>query len=408
MKADLGIMQNAAAVLSRRSEAVRTIDLSGMIDQFSTNVLAELDYNNEAYNARRLSASLETVPGISVPKIFPKLSSGRVLTMEFVRGVKISNVQAIEEAGLDRHALASVALRAFIKMLLIDGFFHGDPHPGNILVNLQDGSIHLLDCGMVGELDFRLRMSLVQLLLAAQQRDAAALAQVMLSMSTPVNGQVNEKAYYRDFERRVGRVMYGGQALGFGQVVAEALDLLREHGLRLDANLTMAIKTMMQAEAAATLLFPEGGVLEEGLPMVKELAMEAITPEKVQEVVTKQAGMALREVFKYVPSLQEATAKWLGQYQKGRFEVYVDTTGVAKEVSRLNRLGRQAIVAIMLVGILIASAIATAFMASPNAPEGGPWDFLARVAFLGYIFAMVIAALMVVRLMWRAWRGSEN
>jgi ubiquinone biosynthesis protein len=408
MRSDLGIMQSASAVITRRSEEVRAIDLCGMIDQFGTNVLAELDYGNEAYNAHRLADNLASIQGVRVPQIYPHLSSGRVLTMEFVHGVKISNIAAIEQAGLDRRILASVAMRAFIKMLLIDGFFHADPHPGNVMVNLDSGCIYLLDCGMVGELDLNLRVNVIQSLLAAQQRDATALAQILLSVSTPINGTLDEKAYYRDFERRLGRIMYGNQDPDFAVVVAEGLDLLRQHGLRLDSNLTMAMKTLMQTEASASLLFPEGGMVSEGMAIVKELAFEAITPQKVQEAVTKQAGMVLREAVSNLPDLQEVAGKWLKQLQKGRLEVYVDTTGVAKEALRLNRLGRQLVIAIVLVGMIIGSAIATAFMASPNAPTDGYWLFIGRVAYLGYLLAMAAAAFLGVRLIWRWWRGLEE
>ena len=104
--------------------------------------------------------------------------------------------------------------------------------------------------------------------------------------------------------------------------------MLRAHGLRLDPNLTMAIKALMQAEAFATLLYPEGGIVAEGAEMVREMALQAVTADKVVDVVKDQVMMTARELLKRVPSLQEATLGWLDQYQKGRFEVYVDTSGL--------------------------------------------------------------------------------
>ena len=121
--------------------------------QFGTNVFAELDYTGEAYNAFRLAKNMEGLPGVHVPKIYPELSTSRVLTLEFIHGVKISNIEAIEKAGLDRASWPRNALRAIVKQLLIDGFFHADPHPGNVLIDLQTGVITFIDTGMVGELE---------------------------------------------------------------------------------------------------------------------------------------------------------------------------------------------------------------------------------------------------------------
>ena len=405
MKADLGIMQNAAKMVSARSEQVRSIDLVGMLEQFSTSVLAELDYTGEAFNAFKLAKNMEGLPGVHVPTIYTELSTSRVLTLEFIHGVKANNIEAIEKSGLDRQEIARNALRALVKQLLIDGFFHADPHPGNVLINLQTGVVTFIDTGMVGELDVQQRMNIVQLLMAVQQQDVPAMAQILKNLSTPFRGPVDEKAYYKDFERKVGRIMYMGTSLDFGQVVNAGLNLLREHGLRLDPNLTMAIKTLMQAEAIATTLFPEGGIVADGVQMVREELMQVITADRMLEEGKKQLTAIARDALQQVPSLSSATASWLNQYRKGRFEVYVDTSALAKEVNKISNFGRQAVIAIILVGMIIGSAIATSVAAT--APTGGDiWNVITRLAYLGYIFAMFIAMVIVLRLVWRWLKGK--
>jgi predicted unusual protein kinase regulating ubiquinone biosynthesis (AarF/ABC1/UbiB family) len=179
--------------------------------------------------------------------------------------------------------------------------------------------------------------------------------------------------------------------------------VLREHGLRLNPNLTLAIKAIMQAEAVATLLYPEGGLVNEGVPMIRELALETVTADKVMEVAKDQLMSVGRELLKRMPSLSEATVRWLDQYQRGRFEVYVDTSGLAKEVTKINALGRQIVLAIILVGMIVGSAIATSIIASQQ--QGGFWEFLTRMAFLGYVLAMIVAAIVVIRLGWNLLRG---
>jgi ubiquinone biosynthesis protein len=410
MKADLGIMQRAVRVAARRSEQLRAVDLEGMIEQFSTSVLAELDLLGEAYNALQLTENMAGLEGVHIPRIYPELSTSRVLTMEFIQGVKISDIAAIEAAGLERETIARNALRAIIKQLLIDGFFHADPHPGNVLVNLQTGEITFLDCGMVGQLDLTQRVSLIQLILALQQQDVAGMGQILRHLSEPFvdsgrQGGVDEKAYARDFQRVIKRQMYVGGSAGFGQTVNLGLDLLRAHGLRLDPNLTMAVKALMQAEAFATLLYPEGGIVGEGAEMVQEMALQEITADNVVKVVKDQVMMTAREALKRLPNLQDATMGWLDQYQKGRFEVYVDTSGIDKSVDKLARLGRQMVIALMLVGMIVGSAIATSVIALIQ-PDGQYWGFASRLAYLGFVVPMVVAILIVLRLLWRWIRGE--
>jgi ubiquinone biosynthesis protein len=405
MKADLGIMQNAARVASRRSESLRAIDLEGMLEEFSSSVLRELDYTGEAYNAFRLGESMAQLPGVHVPNIFSELSTRRVLTMEYVRGVKISDLERIDEAGIDRELLAKNTLRALVKQLLIDGFFHADPHPGNILVNLDSGEATFIDTGMVGELELTQRINLVQLVVAMQQGDVDGMAQVLYGLSTPFVAHVNEKAYYRDFQRTVGRYIAYGHGGAFGESVSVAMGLLREHGLRLDPELTMAVKAMMQAEAVTTLLYPEGGIMAEGVPMVKEMALQEITADRIAGEATKQVTMAAREVFKRLPSFQEATVKWLDQYQKGRFEVTIDTSELAKEVDKAGVFGRQIVIGILLTGMIIGSAIATSVIAIVG-DQSSFWNVIFRMAYFGYIFAMAIAIVIVLRLVWNWIRGT--
>jgi ubiquinone biosynthesis protein len=406
MKADLGIMQRAARVATRRSEQLRAVDLEGMIGQFSDSVLAELDLLGEAYNAIRLGENMAGIEGVHIPTMYTELSTSRVLTMEFIRGVKISDIEAIEAAGLARETVARNAMRAVIKQLLIDGFFHADPHPGNILVSLDTGQINFLDCGMVGHLDLNQRLNLIQLIFALQQKDVAGMGQILRSLSVPFAGKVDEKAYQRDFQRVISRQLYVSSSVGFGQTVSLGLDLLRNHGLRLDPNLTMAVKALMQTEAFATLLYPEGGIVAEGADMVREMAVHAITADKVVDVVKEQVMMTAREALKRLPSLQDATLGWLDQYQKGRFEIYVDTSSLDRSVDKFASFGRQVIITLILVGMIVGSAIATSVLAFLQ-PEGDYWNFASRLAYLGFVVPMVLAVLMVVRLLLRWIRGDS-
>jgi ubiquinone biosynthesis protein len=298
--------------------------------------------------------------------------------------------------------------RAILKQVLIDGFFHADPHPGNILVNLDTGNVTFIDTGMVGELDISARMNIGQLMLAVQRGDVMSMAQIMRDLSVPFVAKVDDQAYYKDFERRIGRFVYGGTAPAFNDVVSTAFDLMRQHGLRLDPNLTLAVKSLMQAEAVAVALDPEGRIIGEGVDMIKELVLSSSTVDIAATEVKKQLTMTGRELLRRIPSLSEATLKWVDQYQKGRLEVYVDTSGVSKEVDKFSNLARQIVVGILLAGMIIGSAIATSLLVLGREQPNPLWDLLYRVAYLGYIVSMAIALIIVVRLIWNWLRHSGS
>ncbi len=401
VKADLGIMQSAARVFMRRLDWARNVDLAAILDEFGTNILTELDYRNEAYNATRLNRAMADIPNVRVPEIYYELSTEKVLTMEFVAGVKVTHVAEMDEVGLDRVALANDAIRGMLKQLLIDGFFHADPHPGNVLVNLETGNIYFIDTGMVGELDVQQRLNLINLIFALQQQDARGLAQVALGLSNPFR-EVNEKAYYRDFERLVGRLMEMQAATA--EVVSTTFDLLQQHGLRMDPQLTLAVKAFMQAERVAMALHPNMLFVNLAQKQVQELAIEQITPENVTNAVKKQAAFTLREIMREMPDLQTATLGWLKQYKKGRFEVFIDTSDLAKEVDVLNTLARQVIVGILLVGMLIGSAIAAGFAATLGESGGA----IPRLAYYGYLLAMGLAIIMIVYLIVKLMFGGKR
>jgi ubiquinone biosynthesis protein len=406
MKADVAIMSRAARALSRRVSGLEALDLSGMVEEFGSNAIRELNYVGEAYNARRLTENMAGCPGVSVCTTYPEYSTSRVLTMDFVRGVKISDVAAIDAAGIDREVLAANTLRALVKQLMIDGFFHADPHPGNILVNTETGNVTFIDTGMVGEITLSQRLNFIQLLLALQNRDVESAATVLKSLSVPFQDQIDEKAYYKDFQRSIGPYMAGMGTLDFAESLSASMDVLRRNGLRLDPNLTLATKALMQTEAITSLLFPEGGLLVQGVQVAREEALKQVTSENVNKVANKALGMVAREFSAQLPTITEAGLSWFNQYKKGRFEVYVDTSALGKEVKTLNRFGRQAVIAMMLIGLLIGSAIVIAAVSFGNY-EGEFWNAIARIAVLGYTGASLVAALIAVRLIWRWLRGAD-
>lgn len=403
VKADVGIMDWLANLAEQRSGWARDMGLVGFVNEFGSQVLLELNYGIEAYNSVRLEGNLADIEGVRLPVIYDQYSTTRVLTMEFVDGFKITDLEAIEAAGFSREQLADAALRATIKQILIDGFFHGDLHPGNVLVSRDDGTIIYLDTGMVGELDVNQRLHLIGMLLDIQRQDVRGLALDTRALSQPFR-KVNEKRFQQGFERQVGRLL---QTTGtpFSVIMDTILNILRDNGLALDPSLTLATKSIMQMEAIGTALFPGGGLLDEGLPATFELVRQQITPENVTNVVKKEASYTMREVAQNLPSLQEATASWFNQYKKGRFEIYHDFSGLDEPLEQLTGMTRQLLIGILLAGIIIGSAIATGIAAAFGGERSG---LFSTIAFSGYVAATIVAVTIVLTILWRLRSGQRR
>lgn len=362
MKADVGVMVNLSNFLESRFQYASDADLTGMVKEFGEGIIRELDLSSEQYNMKRLARNMENISGVVVPKAFPQLSSSKILTMEFLEGVKITNVQAIREADLVCDVLGQIILRALIKQLLVDGFFHADPHPGNILVNLETGTIGFLDMGMMGEVDLTKRVNLINLLMVARQRDAAGLGRAVRNLSVPFRKHIDEGRFYKDFERSVGRYLDPETDPSFGELMAVVFNLLSAHGLRLDPDLTLAIKAMMQAEAIYNALYPQGGgLIDQGFELTKEIVLQEATADNIKQALTRHGALLLQDAARQLPSLQDAALRWFNMYRRGRFEVYVDTSDLSIQVKSLRRIAQQVIVGIVLVGIIIGSAIAASF-----------------------------------------------
>jgi ubiquinone biosynthesis protein len=405
VKADLNIMKDLLRQLERRRADIRALGLSNFLGEFAENVLRELDYRNEAYNMRRLAASMERYPFAHVPELYPDLSSRRVLTMEFITGVKLSDAEAIDAAGIDRNALADGLTRAIVKQVMFDGFFHGDPHPGNIWFEPATGRIVLLDLGMVGELSPELRYALADLIYSVRDQDSQQIASVLLSMSVG-NDDVDEKAFGQDVDRVVQRYMIHGDETSLQSVISAILGLLYARGLRLNQELTIALKALVQIEEAIATLSPSVSMVDIAMDEARQLLVEQLTFENVAETVRKQATRTVKELARRAPSLSDATLKWLDQYQSGRLSVHVDTTDLSRDLDKIRMDVRsvfdRVFIAVILAGLLVGSAIVSQ-LTEPIEILGISLTDLAGVAF---VVSALFGLYFVASYVWEAFRRS--
>lgn len=397
VKADLGIIDDLLDAIEQQFEAARDNDIRGIFQEFSKNMLLELDYTNESYNARRIQRAMAGFPGITVPTVYPALSTSRVLTMDFVAGVQVTNTAAMDEAGVDRTRAAHDLVLGVSKQLLVDGFFHGDPHPGNVMVDLATGQIVLLDLGMVGNLSQDQRLNLVDLLWALSEKDADELATVLMRMSVAFK-PVDEVGFRRKMREIVDRYMvFAEEVESLSGLLGGVLGGLHESGLRLNNDLTLALKALVQVEEATRTLDPEVNMMVEAFAAVQQQYVALFNTETMTEAAKSQAVRSAKEVFRRLPSLQTATLRWLDQYEKGRVTIEVDTTELNVRLDQFNGTANTIAIAMILLGMVVGSGIATTM---PGAILGIP---LASIAF-GLFFVSMSASLLLV---WKLFRSAR-
>jgi ubiquinone biosynthesis protein len=408
LRSDIKILTRGAAVLERRVDWAADADLAGVVREFGSTLLRELDYTIEAYNTRRLERVLARIDGVHVPAVEQALSSGRVLTLEFIDGVKSTDTSDMDAAGLDRQKLARNLVRGAVQMVMIDGFFHADPHPGNVVVELASGRLTFLDAGMVGQLDLRQRIKFARFLLAFRDKDASDLARTLRSLSEPFR-EPDASAFQREFERRIGPLIDQppGRAVPLQKLVSEAIDVLREAGYRLDPQLTLAAKAVAQAEAITSALLPEAGssdFAQLGGAALEELVPEAVTKDAILGTARKQAIVAVGEAAERLPTLEAAAGRWVDQLAKGEFPVGVRLSDFDRYSRPIESLARLIAAATLLTGLLIGSAIAATTGAGRSVFG---WD-VSDAALVVYVAAAAVAVALVVVLLWRLVRAESG
>jgi len=250
---DLGLLQMFAERTEGREALRRVVDVPRVIEHLSESLKRELDFHQEAENIHRLRDVLEPYPRLDVPSVYDELSTARLLVLGFIDGVPVRHAPDVPE----RKDAARQLIESYYRQILIDGFFHADPHPGNLL--WADGNVYFLDCGMVGEVEPRLRDLMLLLVMAFWQQDDTFLAEVVLQLSgeePPADLDLTE------FELEIGRLFESvrGQSLQdiqLGPVMQGITEIAAQHGVRMPAALALTAKALAQMQLAAAALDPD-------------------------------------------------------------------------------------------------------------------------------------------------------
>ena len=273
---DLRIMKYVANRADKWNSDLRKINLPGIMEEFDRSIHKEIDYNNEFMNMQRIEMNFVDNPNIHIPETYPEYCSSKVLTMEFIDGAKLNDVYASTGDEFDKKFLAKNVVDSYLQQLFIDGFFHGDPHPGNIMI-LENNVICYLDEGMMGSFDQEFKRNLSEVMLLFVDQDVDGLINQLMYMEI-LDYDIDTKTLRRDMNDLFGR--YFGVSLNrFDGVLEELLSLMQEYGVILPNEVVTMARGLSMIEAIAHNLDPEIDVFASIKPIATEIARQKANPK---------------------------------------------------------------------------------------------------------------------------------
>ena len=368
MTADLQLLESLAQLVEQNA-ALAVYQPRQMVRQLARAMLEELDFTQEGQNGDSIAQNFAQTPHIVIPRIYWAFSSQRLLVQEFLPSFTPLARDALIEQGLDPGLLASRGARAFIKMLLEDGLFHGDPHPGNLRA-MSDNRVGFIDFGMVGRLDERRRLEVMNFMRALTEGSTELLVAVLIDWS---GERVQDLSQIEQAAREYMARHTGGQ-LKISALITDFLGLIREYRLLLPPDLLVLFKALITADGVLTQLDPDLDLIATAKPAVEKMLREQFSWK-----VAKGLGIDGQELGRGVLSdLPKLTRLMVHRLKHGVLDLKVDMPGL----ERLERSLRLASTRLSLA--LLISALLIAF--GPQIAAAGPvWQGLSAIGWLAGI-----------------------
>jgi ubiquinone biosynthesis protein len=365
---DLEILSNIATLLSRHDDWGDAYDFNGWADEFALTLRDELDFTLEGRNADRMRHNFRDDPAVHIPLIYWDYTTPRVLVQEEIQGIKISELTAIEAAGLDRRELAATCARITLVQIFKHGFFHGDPHSGNFFVE-ADGTIGLIDFGQVGRLDRELREALLRLMMSISQRDTNRLVDELIALGVSQR-RLNRNLLKRDLDHLIYR--YSDRELGDvsgAQIFTQITSIALKNKLQLPAELTLLAKVIVMDEGLGTYLDPDFRLMDFARPYFEEFWRDNLSPRAVARRI-KETSRDMAEISQDLPRhfkrlllrLERGEIAFEGQLEESR-------TVVKNLHHAANRISLSVLVAGVIIGI---STVIHAYRNDGNAKKKSP------------------------------------
>ena len=349
---DMEVLEEIAGFLDKHTQWGRRYEFGKILEEFRRSLWRELDYRQEARNLSTLGANLLEFPGIVVPTPIEDFTTSRVLTMECIRGKKITELSPLARLDFKGADLAEELFHAYLKQILVDGFFHADPHPGNVFLT-DDHRIALLDLGMVGHITPQLQENLLQLLLAVSDGRGDDAAAIAIKIS-----ELKEDFSENTFRQRVAGLVsqHQGSKMGqiqVGRVVLEITQISGDNGLRTPAELTMLGKTLLNLDLVGQTLDPKfnpnASIRRNAEKLLQQRVWKTLSP-------TNLLG-GLLELKDLLVRLPSRLNRILDAIARNELKVKVETIDEDVIINGLQKIANRITLGLVLAALIVGSAL---------------------------------------------------
>ncbi len=384
IEVDLEIMLHLATLMERHIEEFALHRPVRIVEEFTKVLENEIDFTIEAASMERIAAMFLNDPAVYIPKVFHDKSSQAVLTMEMVDGIKITHVEAIEAAGLDRRLLTVRGADVCLKQIFQYGFFHADPHPGNIYA-LPGNVICLLDFGMVGTVDQRTREDFVELVDSVVHHHPSRAVQVLLRI-TEWDSEPDLKKFEKDVSQFMGQHLYKPlRDIKIGRLFQHLLEISAAHGLRIPADIFLMLKALGTVEGIAMVLDPEFDMVSHAAPYIRKVKLSRLHPDRI-------AGDALQLASQFMDFLGQFPQDVLeiGRLiRQQKLTIKIEQTGLSTLLATQDQISNRIAFSIVIAALIIGSALIVISQIPP---------LVYGISFIGFI-GFIAAALMGIWLL---------
>jgi ubiquinone biosynthesis protein len=390
---DIDIMGTVSQLMEKHVPESRFFNPAGIVAEFSRTVQRELDFRGEARNCLRMRRIFRENPKVYIPEVYTDYLTEKVLVMERVKGVRVDEVEAIDRMGLDRGELASTITDAYLKMILEDGFFHADPHPGNIFV-MEDGRVCFMDFGIVGWVTEETKATLASTFVSLLKKDYDGLVENYVELGyLPEDADVD--TFRREFKADLVDLIEPLYGVAIKEInVAEYLDLViqlaAKHRLIVPSDLLLINKTFMLLENILRELEPEFNFIDAAEPYAEKIAKEKYSPKKAIERVSKELADFGDTLVLFPRQFRQILRKFI----RDEIRIKIVPLGLDNFIKDMDRSTNRIAFAMVVSSIIISSAI---MHATGVGPMVYGFSSLGIITFVGAFFLGLWLLISIIR-----------
>ncbi|MBB5940470.1 ubiquinone biosynthesis protein [Xanthomonas arboricola] len=392
IEADLRLLARLAEIVEARAPDLKRYHPAAVVHQFTLSLRRELDFAGECRNAERIAANFQGHDEIVIPRVHWQWTCETLNVQDFVAGIGGRDLAGVEAAGLDRRQLARTGAEIVLKMVLEDGCFHADPHPGNIFY-LPGERIAVIDFGMVGRISEQRRYQVVQLLHGLVTQDAEAVADILLEWT---DGEVEVDEARLQLEIAAFVDQYRGvplKDLRVGAMLGDVTALLRQHALALPADLALMIKTFLTLEGVGRQLDPDFDMAGAAAPYLERVMLQRFAPR----AMARRGRRTVLGALELLGDLPRDTRRLLQAARRGRLQLNVETGSLKGFGDQVNRAANRLTMGIVTAALIIGSSIVM------NSVGGISSRWLLAIGVCGFVGA----ALSGVWILFSIWRSGR-